>query len=324
MIGRNDPCPCGSGKKYKKCCANKEVITVAEVLDEEVERVLQTFYDTFPKRNDYESYHDVVKKWNEALGDSLELDLIEAIAMDYFFFHERQDIWTSYLEKVVKDTIRPATKEVLDMWTMPKMIFAKVTAVDELYMTVENIYSKEVFELRREGDRPIPENVHVFCFSLPDPTGRANKFISVSSMIFFPVDQSDVFKSFIKSTEQEEEKFWKEHALELWQALAANGFEGNEYTDFETEVFAKMVDYLEEMQRDSSKIVQLTEDFVVEKQPKARKPVAIAAGAIRFGNDHGYFEKIDTTVKAIAEHFDVSASSLNKYAKEIEEYAETK
>ena len=22
-IGRNDPCPCGSGKKYKKCCAAK-------------------------------------------------------------------------------------------------------------------------------------------------------------------------------------------------------------------------------------------------------------------------------------------------------------
>jgi hypothetical protein len=22
--GRNDPCPCGSGKKYKKCCLPKE------------------------------------------------------------------------------------------------------------------------------------------------------------------------------------------------------------------------------------------------------------------------------------------------------------
>ncbi|MEI7705920.1 MAG: SEC-C metal-binding domain-containing protein [Deltaproteobacteria bacterium] len=21
-MGRNDPCPCGSGKKFKKCCAN--------------------------------------------------------------------------------------------------------------------------------------------------------------------------------------------------------------------------------------------------------------------------------------------------------------
>jgi peptide deformylase len=23
-VGRNDPCPCGSGKKYKKCCLNKQ------------------------------------------------------------------------------------------------------------------------------------------------------------------------------------------------------------------------------------------------------------------------------------------------------------
>lgn len=22
-VGRNDPCPCGSGKKYKKCCSQK-------------------------------------------------------------------------------------------------------------------------------------------------------------------------------------------------------------------------------------------------------------------------------------------------------------
>ncbi|MGM0854719.1 MAG: SEC-C metal-binding domain-containing protein [Bacillota bacterium] len=24
-MGRNDPCPCGSGKKYKKCCINKNL-----------------------------------------------------------------------------------------------------------------------------------------------------------------------------------------------------------------------------------------------------------------------------------------------------------
>jgi uncharacterized protein YecA (UPF0149 family) len=23
-VGRNDPCPCGSGKKYKKCCMSKQ------------------------------------------------------------------------------------------------------------------------------------------------------------------------------------------------------------------------------------------------------------------------------------------------------------
>ncbi len=25
-VGRNDPCPCGSGKKYKKCCIGKEPV----------------------------------------------------------------------------------------------------------------------------------------------------------------------------------------------------------------------------------------------------------------------------------------------------------
>ena len=24
-VGRNDPCPCGSGKKYKNCCMNKDM-----------------------------------------------------------------------------------------------------------------------------------------------------------------------------------------------------------------------------------------------------------------------------------------------------------
>jgi hypothetical protein len=31
-IGRNDPCHCGSGEKYKKCCATKdEAVKVAQV-----------------------------------------------------------------------------------------------------------------------------------------------------------------------------------------------------------------------------------------------------------------------------------------------------
>ena len=29
-IGRNDPCPCGNGKKYKKCCLNQQQSTPFE------------------------------------------------------------------------------------------------------------------------------------------------------------------------------------------------------------------------------------------------------------------------------------------------------
>ncbi len=32
-VGRNDPCPCGSGKKYKKCCALKQTSSRTRLKD---------------------------------------------------------------------------------------------------------------------------------------------------------------------------------------------------------------------------------------------------------------------------------------------------
>src|SRR5438309_120357 len=34
-LGRNDPCHCGSGKKYKKCCMAKDEAAERTVLDEQ-------------------------------------------------------------------------------------------------------------------------------------------------------------------------------------------------------------------------------------------------------------------------------------------------
>jgi hypothetical protein len=34
-VGRNDPCPCGSGKKYKKCCLSKDTAVDLEAFREE-------------------------------------------------------------------------------------------------------------------------------------------------------------------------------------------------------------------------------------------------------------------------------------------------
>ncbi|WP_158737985.1 SEC-C metal-binding domain-containing protein [Alteribacillus sp. YIM 98480] len=42
-IGRNDPCPCGSGKKYKKCCAGK--VTSLTYSKEEILYVQQSIYN---------------------------------------------------------------------------------------------------------------------------------------------------------------------------------------------------------------------------------------------------------------------------------------
>lgn len=53
-IGRNDPCPCGSGKKYKNCCLNRGSFSVTERIkvsvkehgyQEDLSRVFCNMYD---------------------------------------------------------------------------------------------------------------------------------------------------------------------------------------------------------------------------------------------------------------------------------------
>src|ERR1043166_1708903 len=39
-IGRNDPCPCGSGKKYKKCCEGRDETRASASTGTAVKRAL--------------------------------------------------------------------------------------------------------------------------------------------------------------------------------------------------------------------------------------------------------------------------------------------
>lgn len=47
MLGRNDLCPCGSGKKYKKCCLNKDV--ASERSSRKIEFSQKQYYELYAK-----------------------------------------------------------------------------------------------------------------------------------------------------------------------------------------------------------------------------------------------------------------------------------
>lgn len=46
-VGRNDPCPCGSGKKFKKCCESKMIGKkfMAQKIEATKKNVLSTFFE---------------------------------------------------------------------------------------------------------------------------------------------------------------------------------------------------------------------------------------------------------------------------------------
>ena len=323
MVGRNDLCPCGSGKKYKKCCEGKAQVTVEAVFHDEIENTLQTFYSTYPERKDIRDYITVANEWLDKLN-TLQRELVEAIALDEFFAHKRPDIWTTFIKRTTKKMVRPATIELLNSWTKPELFLGTVSAVEEDYFTAKYALTGELLKIRRENNKPIPEGMGVFCFTLPDGSNVANQVLAVSSLIFFPMQYETVLTAFAKKFEAQSEldaqQFAADNHLAFWQDLVAAGYVGEEFTSFEQDVLEQAKKFLAEHNILDEQLIVTLEDYLVDQQPTARKAAAIAAGAIRFGQEREMFGGKSFTVKEIAESFGVSASSLNKYYQELLAY----
>ncbi|MDI7741341.1 SEC-C metal-binding domain-containing protein [Lysinibacillus fusiformis] len=323
MIGRNDPCLCGSGKKYKKCCEGKQQVTTEQVILDEIEHVLQTFYNVYPEKKDIKDYIDIVNEWSPKLETHLQRELIEAVALDDFFFHKRIDIWQNYLKRTMKKMIRPKMVELLNNWNKPTMFIGEVIEIEEKYFKAVHALTKEELYIRRESNRVIPEGMQVFSFLLPDDSEEQNHYLAVSTLIFFPTSYKQAFEHFASQFELAKDsvdQYLQDKHLNFWVGLVASGYSGEEYSSFEMEVVDLAKQFLEEKNIEAPQLLVSLEDYLVEKKPKARKPAAIAAGAIRFAQERNLLNGLTFTVKEIAENFGVSSSSLNKYYQELLEY----
>lgn len=195
------------------------------------------------------------------------------------------------------------------------------------YFKATHLLTNEELYIRRENDKPIPEGMHVFAFILPDGTATSTHYLAVSTLIFFPEDHTKVFEEFKKNFEASNKKvniFLKDEHLTFWELLVANGYKGEEFTNFESNVLSQVKDFLEQNQRETAPMLELLEDYLIEGQPSARKEAAIAAGAIRYGQEKELFESLSMTVKEIAATFEISAASLTKYYQDLSSYAATK
>ncbi len=90
-VGRNDPCPCGSGKKYKRCCLLKAVISKdrlwarqREASDELTRKLMR-----FARLNFEKSIEDAWQDFNmtDAAFVPVEPATEDQIFMPYFLFH---------------------------------------------------------------------------------------------------------------------------------------------------------------------------------------------------------------------------------------------
>lgn len=103
-VGRNDPCPCGSGKKYKKCCLPKE--TAYRKKGQEPPEIQNKWLMDYPKTADEERQENEVRITDWFDEEAIAIDRLVYLALH----HRARPIWEQ-VDKEKKEKYKAAYLE---------------------------------------------------------------------------------------------------------------------------------------------------------------------------------------------------------------------
>lgn len=157
MVRRNEPCPCGSGKKYKKCHGNEQTADLQEMVEAELAVISRRFIDEGMQNRHVVEMIRRDKRWFRALEGMFPPDLISDLSFESYAYIENRALWTEFVEQELKKSHRSQVKEVLEAWLHPFWILAKVEDQDVDGLKVKNgrsgeIYTIEAPEKQVEGE----------------------------------------------------------------------------------------------------------------------------------------------------------------------------
>lgn len=140
-VGRNQPCPCGSGKKYKRCCLDK---------DQALERA--ALAAAWKARHDDEQYNELADASNAVvdLVDAGRLDDAEAAAHD--LLQRFPDVHDGYARLGLIHEIRGNTELAIEYYR--KVIAVARDHPDPDEPVIEADYQKLISRL--EQSKPTP------------------------------------------------------------------------------------------------------------------------------------------------------------------------
>ena len=221
MIGRNDPCHCGSGKKYKKCCGSTQTDLVGMIVNEELDRVLTGFFDNYPIGPEQEEMNILMREWSNRLTDSWEKEHVEEASSEFYLFVKNNKGWRSYIGQQLAQTKREVVRNVLKEWDEPIMLLAEITEADTDFIHVKTLFGDSTFKMTRNEGMPADIGTLLFGVVLRDSRKGENAIAPVSSMLFLAKWSKQTKKSLIELrdsvSEKKLEQFISDHALDIYE-----------------------------------------------------------------------------------------------------------
>lgn len=333
MVGRNDPCPCGSGKKHKRCCLGKNVVPIDHLVDEELDRIIHSFYDQDHSPSITDEFQRHIRKWSGKLGGLWDTESIQSAAGDHFFFVNRRDIWNRHVMKALNSSNRSGVRSVIETWQDPLVLFGKVTGEKNGFVEVEEILGDSLFLLEVEEGMPAEKNSVVFGIVLRDNRIHSNGLYVIISLMFMK-DENGHFEKTVSSLAESSGfdnsyDFYKEHMVDIYSAMLLKESETFEeivdanLTPIQLEALEMMNDNLLDMGVDEEThelMNNIAATYFLRENPGFRKPSVIAAAFFQAAIDIGILGNYYMTNVEIAKLFSVSTGSMTKHAENIGEY----
>lgn len=152
-INRNTPCPCGSGKKFKKCCLNKQhVIQIQEIKEERffqqkhslVEKIRSFIMTNLP----YSQFVQLQEEFNTRSNDAVAPHIREGFFQFWLYFCHRYQNGMRGIEWFFEEQqgkLSGAEKTMAKVWTTLSLKIVQAVDKKENTILFEDLLTNEQF-----------------------------------------------------------------------------------------------------------------------------------------------------------------------------------
>ncbi|OHR74204.1 hypothetical protein HMPREF3291_04255 [Bacillus sp. HMSC76G11] len=335
-IGRNDPCHCGSGKKYKKCCMKKET-SLEAIRHEDLEK-LQVELMEFASANFSRQMDDAVKekmgKLNRDEHQNVYGALLVWAVFSVPFVHGR--VIEAFVEKKQKEEVRPSTLSQLKQWAEAAPSFSVIESImDDEWFTVRDLFSNEEKKVKvAQGAASFEEGGLLLGYLLPYGEYHSYYLMQLEFEKNQTAHNTELTLDLFRQSEFTDNKaFMGDHYPEMIISMLtdpepeekiAESEKELDWDDINYETAALMLENNILKQGIYAKAgelaVELAHAYFHREMPSINKPAAYAAAMHYFVEKH--IHKQGLTQKKLAEMYEVSASSLSKLYREMKDELE--
>lgn len=353
MVGRNAPCPCGSGKKYKRCCASKGAAFQKEQVELALNRILLGSFEEISRQVKFAEFETFSNDWKRELIDLWDMKHIEEAISAYYILVARRALWSDYVATVLESTLRSTVRSVVETWIKPIILLGTIQSVQDGYLEIKELLGGETYLLKKNDN--IIGNIGAVAYGivLPDNRIHENGVGSVSSVLVMEDEDSRLANRITALTQTKGNGYAiEEHMLDIYVSLLSKQDEAP--SSINEEVIAPVVvESIEEVieadsiesdltliqqetldllnhtlvERDAKleECVRLTDicsQYFIKNQPNFRKANVVAAAAFQTAVNLELLAEEPMTNSAAAKIFDVSPASITTHMNNIRTFIE--